>query len=248
MPFDELWFAFGECDPNVTGVFVCCKRVELVDQFLAHNSLLDPSVIMLWSEGLDVKGSKAMIPSMAAGTDPAEIAGALDEAGCVVVTGLLNEERREQVRTELAPFMAETRVLNEDDPKEFYPAKTRRMSALVTHSDAVGELVLDSHAQDLCDRFLLPNAEFGHQLHVSAALEVGPGARRQVLHREHDTFSYFPDPKPNIIVASMWAITDFRADNGATLVVPGSHRWDADRVAREEEVLAAEMPAGSVLF
>lgn len=189
-----------------------------------------------------------MIPSMPAGTDPAEIAGALDEAGAVVVTDLLDEDRRERVREELAPFMAETRVLDEDDPEEFYPARTRRMSALVTHSDTVGELVLDPCAQDLCDRFLLPNGEFGHQLHVSAALEVGPGARRQILHREHDSFSFFPDPKPNIIVAAMWAITDFRADNGATLIVPGSHKWEAGRKAADDEVVAAEMPAGSVLF
>ena len=46
----------------------------------------------------------------------------------------------------------------------------------------------------------------------------------------------------------MWAITDFRADNGATLVVPGSHKWDKGRTATDDEVLSAEMPAGSVLF
>jgi ectoine hydroxylase-related dioxygenase (phytanoyl-CoA dioxygenase family) len=46
----------------------------------------------------------------------------------------------------------------------------------------------------------------------------------------------------------MWAVTDFRVDNGATLVVPGSHTWVADRVAKEEEIESAEMSAGSVLF
>ncbi len=46
----------------------------------------------------------------------------------------------------------------------------------------------------------------------------------------------------------MWAISDFRADNGATLIVPGSHTWPADRQAPPEEVRSAEMPAGSVLF
>jgi hypothetical protein len=189
-----------------------------------------------------------MIPKMSADTAKEEIAGALGEAGVVVVTGLLDEARRNKVREELTPLMAESRVLDEDEPKDFFPARTRRMSALVTHSDAVGELVLDPHAQDLCDRILLPNGEHGHQLHISAALEIGPGARQQILHRDHESFGFFPDPKPNIIVAAMWAITDFRADNGATLVVPGSHTWEKERKAKEDEVYPAKMPAGSALF
>ena len=46
----------------------------------------------------------------------------------------------------------------------------------------------------------------------------------------------------------MWAISDFRADNGATLIVPGSHTWHAQRRARDHEIIAAEMPAGAVLY
>jgi len=51
-----------------------------------------------------------------------------------------------------------------------------------------------------------------------------------------------------MIVASMWAITDFRADNGATQIVPGSHQWPEERQAAEDEIVAAEMSAGSVLY
>ncbi len=189
-----------------------------------------------------------MLPTMSTDTDMDEIAGALNQSGAVVVTGLLDKPRRDQVRSELAPFMAESRVLDEDDPSDFFPAKTRRLSALVTHSDTTGELVLDPHAQELCDRVLLPNGEHGHQLHITAALEIGPGARRQILHRDHESFSFFPDPKPNIVLAAMWAMTDFRADNGATLVVPGSHTWEKARKPKDDEVYAAEMSAGSVLF
>ena len=189
-----------------------------------------------------------MIPTMSADTDMSEIADALSQAGVVVVTGLLDEERREAVRSELAPFMAKSRVLDEDAPTDFFPSKTRRLSALVTHSDTVGDLVLDHHSQELCNRILLPNGEYGHQLHITAALEIGPGARRQILHRDHESFSFFPDPKPNIILAAMWAISDFRADNGATLVVPGSHTWEKERKPKESEVFPAEMHAGSAMF
>jgi|TARA_B100000524_G_scaffold227554_1_gene120493 ectoine hydroxylase-related dioxygenase (phytanoyl-CoA dioxygenase family) len=46
----------------------------------------------------------------------------------------------------------------------------------------------------------------------------------------------------------MWAISEFTAANGGTLIVPGSHRWDADRVAKPNEIVRAQMQPGSVLF
>jgi len=188
------------------------------------------------------------IPRLPAGAAPNEMALALEHAGCLVVTDLLTADARRSVRAELDPLMATARVIDQDDPTQFYPGRTRRTSGLVTHSESVGRLVLNEHSTSLCDHFLTPNSEFGYQLHVTAALEVGPGARTQVLHREHDSYTFFPHPRPNMIVASMWAITDFRADNGATLLVPGSHQWPEQREASNDEIIAAEMPAGSVLY
>ena len=189
-----------------------------------------------------------MIPSFSAQADPSAIGDALDEAGCVVVTDLMEAAALQSITAELAPFMDQAEV-SEDDPEAFYPGKTRRVTALLARSPTVTDAMLP-HAisMNLCDRFLLPNGSDGYQLHVTAGLEVGPGAREQILHREEDPFSFFPLPRPNLIVASMWAVSDFRADNGATLLVPGSHRWDADRKPAPQEVVAAEMPVGSVLF
>lgn len=187
------------------------------------------------------------IPTYSATTAVDTIANALNEAGCVVVTGVFDESARTRVTEELAPYMDRVSV-EEDDPSEFYAGLTKRTSALVARSEAVGELVVDEMSKKMCDRFLSPNGEFGYHLHVSAALQVGPGARRQILHREEDSFTFFPHPRPNLIVASMWAVSDFRADNGGTLLVPGSHRWPEERKANEEEVCEAEMPAGSVLY
>ncbi len=189
------------------------------------------------------------IPSFSATTPIADVAEALDEAGCAVVTDVLDGATRDAIRRELAPDMARARVIEDDDPNEFYPGHTRRVTALVARSETVtDELIAHPISTAVCDRFLLPNGEFGYQLHVTAALEVGPGARAQVLHREDDSFTFFPKPRPNLIVASMWAISAFRSDNGATLLVPGSHRWPADRTATDDEVVQAEMEPGSVLF
>ena len=189
------------------------------------------------------------IPRFSADASTDVVAEALGEAGCAVVTGLTDPDLRQSITVEMAPHLASARVIDDDDPKEFYPGRTRRVTALVARSASITDhLIAHPLSQKVCETHLLPNGEFGYQLHVSAALEVGPGARKQVLHREEDSFTFFPLPRPNIIVASMWAVTDFRADNGATLVVPASHQWPADRQAESHEIVSAEMPAGSVLF
>ncbi len=169
----------------------------------------------------------------------------LDDAGCLVIRDALDPGSIEAIRSDLADAMATTEV-RRDRPADFYPGETRRITALVARSDAVHPLVLDRRIDAICRHHLGENAN-DHQLHVTAALEIGPGARAQVLHREEDPFSFFPLPRPNMVVATMWAISDFTAENGGTLLVPGSHRWDADRRADDDEVIAAEMPAGSVL-
>jgi ectoine hydroxylase-related dioxygenase (phytanoyl-CoA dioxygenase family) len=98
-----------------------------------------------------------------------------------------------------------------------------------------------------CDAVLKPNCET-YQLHVGSALVVGPGATMQILHREDDACPFFKVTRPNLVLASMWAISDFTASNGATNLVPGSHRWQEGREARPDEIVAAEMPTGSVLL
>ncbi|MEO1059906.1 MAG: phytanoyl-CoA dioxygenase family protein [Actinomycetota bacterium] len=190
-----------------------------------------------------------MIPRFSADGSLDGLTAALSDAGCAVVTDVMSDDVRAAIRSELAPAMAAATVAENDDPTEFYPGRTRRVTALLARSATVAdELVAHPISTQRCDDLLLPNGADGYQLHVTAALEVGPGARAQVLHREEDPFAIFSPPRPDLIVASMWAISDFRADNGATLLVPGSHRWPADRTAEDHEVVQAEMPAGSVLY
>ena len=124
------------------------------------------------------------IPQFHASASASDVADALGEAGCAVVTGLMDAELRQSIRDELAPHMASARVIEEDDPAKFYPARTRRVSALVARSPSVTDrLVAHPLSRQVCDTHLLPNSEHGYQLHVSATVEVGPGAREQALHR-----------------------------------------------------------------
>ncbi len=185
------------------------------------------------------------IPECSADTDLDEMYRLLDAAGCLVVHDMAGADEITAVRTELDAHMAAAAV-KADDPKEFYPGHTRRVIALMHRSPAMRELMMHPTIGQLNDRHLLGNCK-KWQLNVGAALEIGPGARDQILHREENLFPYWEPPRPNLILATMWAMSDFTADNGGTQLVPGSHRWDGDRVATPDEVVRAEMPAGSVL-
>ena len=190
---------------------------------------------------------RAAIPAIEAGRLEADGIAALEEAGCLIVTGVAGRGERERLRTELAPYLERAPVKAGNDPKEFLPECTRRIIGLVRRSEVVRDWVMHAMPRRLCDHFLQPNCDDRYQLHLTAALEIGPGARRQLLHREEDTLPYFPLPRPNLVLATMWAVSDFTADNGATLLVPGSHRWPKERRPREEEIAIAAMEAGSVL-
>jgi ectoine hydroxylase-related dioxygenase (phytanoyl-CoA dioxygenase family) len=186
------------------------------------------------------------IPLLSKQASPNEMTAALDVAGCLVITDILDDDGRGKARSEIGPYLAAAPVSDEDDPAAFYPGKTRRATALVKRSKMVQSLILDPTTTQLCEHHLGQNCE-AFQLHVTAALSVGPGARSQILHREEDPFSFFPLPRPNLILATMWALTDFTADNGGTLLVPGSHRWTDERKPQPEEIVPAEMSAGSML-
>jgi ectoine hydroxylase-related dioxygenase (phytanoyl-CoA dioxygenase family) len=87
------------------------------------------------------------------------------------------------------------------------------------------------------------------QLHLTQVIAIGAGEPAQAIHRDQWAFDFFPFPTGyEIQCNTIWAMTDFTERNGATRVVPGSHR-SADKLSfGEADTEPAEMPAGSVLF
>jgi ectoine hydroxylase-related dioxygenase (phytanoyl-CoA dioxygenase family) len=81
-----------------------------------------------------------------------------------------------------------------------------------------------------------------------SSIDIGPGEAAQPLHAD-DQLIPLPKPHVSIICNSMWALTDFTIENGATRLVPGTHRADRSPQPFGESVepRAAEMKAGSVL-
>jgi len=67
------------------------------------------------------------------------------------------------------------------------------------------------------------------------------------LHRDRGIWGGYLPRQVEPLFSTIWAITPFTRENGATQVVPGSHRWDKHRQAEPHEIAYAEMSPGSVL-
>ena len=80
-----------------------------------------------------------------------------------------------------------------------------------------------------------------------SSIAILPGETAQPIHADDQVM---PLPKPHVatVCNSMWALTDFTEENGATRVVPGSHLADDSPVyGRHYDSIPAEMKRGSVL-
>ena len=155
----------------------------------------------------------------------------------------MSDELRSRVNSELQPFIAATPTGRDD----FTGRLTGRTGALVARSTAARDLVMHPVTTNLARKFLEPYTD-KIQLHLTQIINIQPGQGAQPRHRDRLAWGgYLPaeiEPQFNTI----WALTDFTEENGATRVVPGSVGWPDDRRAADDETTQAVMTAGSVLL
>jgi len=171
-----------------------------------------------------------------------EILSVLNRDGAAIIEGLLNEAELRQFRSELDPFMEST-TPGQDD---FTGRATTRTGALVARSAMAREMVMHPLITAAANEFLAPYCQ-RIQLHLTQIIRLKPGQGKQVIHRDRWAWGQYMksiEPQFNTI----WAITDFTEENGATQVVPGSIDWPDDHKSKPEEICQAVMSAGSVLI
>jgi ectoine hydroxylase-related dioxygenase (phytanoyl-CoA dioxygenase family) len=178
------------------------------------------------------------------------VVAALREHGAAIVEDLLSPAQVARIGAEVEPHLVKA------DPGRahlnpaiawFFGKRTRHLTSLAAKSPAFATDVL-CHPLLLsaCDAVLGPSCA-RYQVNVAHLLDRGPGAEAQLLHRDEDVWIHVPRPHPELQLASLTALDDFTAENGATRVVPGSHRWERGRKPEPGEIVDAVMPAGAAV-
>ncbi|HSZ74187.1 MAG TPA: phytanoyl-CoA dioxygenase family protein, partial [Rhizomicrobium sp.] len=80
-----------------------------------------------------------------------------------------------------------------------------------------------------------------------SSVAIDPDEIAQPIHAD-DMVIPLEKPHRAIVCNSMWALTDFTDANGATRLVPGSHRKPNPQYGGAYETIPAEMKKGSVLL
>lgn len=191
------------------------------------------------------------VPRLAASEPTEGIVAALQEHGAVIVEGVLDPDLLRRFNAEIDP------ILEQVNPKRtylnpavefFYGERVRQITGMAARSRIFAEEILcHPFYSDVCDAVLGPNCS-RYQLNVAQVMDRGPGAEQQLLHRDEDVWVHLPRPHPEVELASVIALVDFTAETGATVVAPGSHRWDRLRLPQPDELACAEMPAGSAVL
>jgi ectoine hydroxylase-related dioxygenase (phytanoyl-CoA dioxygenase family) len=202
----------------------------------------------------------ATLERFTADSEPDAIYAAIERDGAAIIEGLLSLDVVARVNAEVEAAVAAA------DPDEalfnpimqaFHGPFTKQVAGMpgISRTFAV-DVMCHSLLLALCDRILAPSCA-RYQLNLGHLLQRGPGSDEQWLHRDEAVWSDVPKPAPELQLATVIAFVDFTRENGATRVVPGSHRWPdrqlspaeqlLQRAPTPDEIAYAEMPAGSAV-
>jgi ectoine hydroxylase-related dioxygenase (phytanoyl-CoA dioxygenase family) len=179
------------------------------------------------------------------------IAAALLQDGGVIVCNLALDDLVEKINAELRePLDAKGHEFEND----FNGYKTRRLGAILGLSRSAADLLTNPLALGVADAVLKRHCE-NYQVGSMTAIEIHPGEKAQILHRDGD---FYPIAIPGVEfqLQAMWALSDFTDENGATRIVTdrdvlkGVKNADTEAFENidESKVSQAVMPKGSVFF
>ncbi len=186
-----------------------------------------------------------------------DVVAVIERDGGVIIEGFLSADALRELNADLEPILNVTPF--GEDPT-FAGVKTRRAGALFARSRRMVDIVLHPLYKGTADSILKKPVDvwFGEnrvavtpmiQVGMTQAIQIGPGQGEQPLHRDDTVFSWrHPTFAREARLQIMVAASDFTAENGGTLVIPGSHKWDDERQPSRAEAISTEMTAGSALI
>jgi ectoine hydroxylase-related dioxygenase (phytanoyl-CoA dioxygenase family) len=183
------------------------------------------------------------VEHLPADTAPEVVAEIVKEKGAVIVDGVASSDLLDNIEGELRPYLESTPL----GPDDFSGFLTRRTGSLIARSPSARQLVMHPLALGATSNLLAHATNF--QLHLTQAIAIGPGQPAQPIHKDRWAFDFFPFPTGyEVQCNTIWALTEFTEENGATRIVLGSNTADDTQPFTQDDTEPAEMERGSVLF
>ncbi|ORY29769.1 hypothetical protein BCR39DRAFT_588145 [Naematelia encephala] len=205
--------------------------------------------------------------TLPADADFAEIREVIDRDGGIIISNFASEELMDQMNDAIDPYfdaVVASGVMDEyvRDGVNFFPKNNVHVYGTFGKAPEVASKLLETpvHKQ-IMDHYLNDEYKFvvGEDIHshnsgwgllLTNAMRVSPGSIPQQLHRDQVVHCVPQTPFSGYAtqMGCLIAGSDSTEANGATRVVPGSHKWEWDRRPKPEESVPAAMKKGSALF
>ena len=178
-------------------------------------------------------------PQVIDGLNIAERVAEIEEQGFTIIEDFIGAEEVARIRhafdTEVP--ITEMRAIGTKT------GKTWRAHNLLAKTRAVDYLFLDARVRALVEGVLGERT----QVNVTTLFNVLPGETRQFLHQD-DGLWPIPRPHPHFVCNALVALDDYDLENGATHIVPYSHKWHDRPVDQSIDTMRVVMRSGTMLM
>jgi ectoine hydroxylase-related dioxygenase (phytanoyl-CoA dioxygenase family) len=183
------------------------------------------------------------LPSVSS-LSPADLAAhltSIDEQGYAIVEDAIELDLLDALTDDLHRLEVELGIVPASN--DFEGDQTVRIYNLLVHGAHFEQVPVHPSVLPVVEGVL----DAGCLISSLSSIAICEGETPQPIHAD-DQLMPIPKPHPPTVCNTMWALTDFTEANGATRIIPGSHRADSSPdYGSPYDSIPAEMPRGSVL-